>query len=403
MQAPRIRGMGGAQNTSREDGRSHGHGRPLPLDRHKPANNAFLVMDAMRCVLAVVVAFAHAWYLLIENYRGQTTIAAAVGYFLSGYAHASVILFFVLSGYWIARSVDGRMNKGWHWPSYLIDRFTRLLVVLVPALAIGGTLDAMGLYVLGSSTHSGATATYVLRADIANTLGWNVLLGNLLFLQSIVVAPFGTNGPLWSLAYEFWFYIWFPAIAVSWRRRRPSLFLLAIGLVWFAPFMVVAFGCWLCGAALYRITAKRDSALAPLSLKWLAVGGVPLIVMLVVVRIVGTEGFELTLAAAFAVFLYVLLRTDPSVPGWMKPLAAYGAKASFSLYALHFPILAFLAALLLDAKRMVPSGPNIALVIGALLVAVVVCALFARGTERHTGRIRAAFGKRLAVSPSRAD
>jgi peptidoglycan/LPS O-acetylase OafA/YrhL len=44
-------------------------------------------------------------------------------------------------------------------------------------------------------------------------LGPEVLLGNLVFLQAILVPTWGSNGPLWSLAFEFWFYIWFPTLA----------------------------------------------------------------------------------------------------------------------------------------------------------------------------------------------
>ncbi len=371
----------------------------------KPGQGAFAVMDAMRCILAVVVAFAHAWYLLIEDYRGQASIAASVGYFLAGYAHASVILFFVLSGFWIARSVDGRMGD-WHWSSYLIDRLARLLVVLVPALAIGGALDTVGLYALESSTHLGATETYVLRKDVADALGWRVLLGNILFLQGIVVAPFGTNGPLWSLAYEFWFYIWFPAIAISWRRRRPSIVLLAIGLAWIAPVMMIGFGCWLCGAALHRATKTHliDLRRIPIGGIWLVIAGGILLAILIVVRIVGLEGLELALAGTFALFLYILLRTDPKTPRWLGPLSTYGAKASFSLYALHFPIIAFMAALLLDAERLPPTGANIALVGAALASTIFACGLFAALTERHTAGVRSFFyGKLSTAHKARAD
>lgn len=385
--------MGERQDVSRENGQSNTFTRGDP----EPGQHAFVAMDAMRCVLAIVVAFAHAWYLLIEDRQGQVSILASVAYFLAGFAHASVILFFVLSGYWIARSVDRRIMTGWEWPSYLIDRVTRLLVVLLPALAIGGALDATALYVFDSSTHSGATDTYVLRKDVAAALDWRVLLGNFVFLQGIAVPPFGTNGPLWSLAYEFWFYIWFPAIIVSWRKRRLSPFLFAIGPAWFTPHMVIGFGCWLCGAVLYKATRTRtdEDRRAPLNRIWFSITGGALVAMLVVVRVVGLVYLELPLAAAFAFFLYAMLRADLRVPHWLLPLAAYGAQASFSLYALHFPVLAFAAALLLDTERLPPVAMNIALVAGTLALVILLCGVVARTTERHTGRIRSFFNRHM--------
>ncbi len=385
--------MGDLQDASRDDGLPGIRGQNGACGQRDFAQGAFVLMDAMRCVLAVSVAFAHAWYLLIEDHRGQASLTASIGYFLAGYAHASVILFFVLSGYWIARSVDGRIAKGWYWPSYLTDRLTRLLVVLLPALAIGGALDAIGLYVLESSTHTGATHTYVLRRSVADALGWRVFIGNILFLQDILVAPFGTNGPLWSLAYEFWFYIWFPAIIVSWRKRRPSPFLLAMGLAWIEPHMLIGFGCWLCGAALHWATRRGKGAdrRPPLNRMWVGVASVVLMAMLIIVRTVGLTYLELALAAAFALFLYTLLRVGLSPPRWIEPLAAYGARASFSLYALHFPVLAFAAALLMGTDRLPPTVTNVVLVVLTLAWAVLVCGIFARYTEHYTGKVRRLF------------
>ncbi len=60
---------------------------------------------------------------------------------------------------------------------------------------------------------------------------------------------------------------------------------------------------------------------------------------------------------------------------WLRPFAAYGAKASFSLYALHFPIIAFTAAWLLETERLLASGANIALVIVTLAFTVFACGL----------------------------
>ncbi|MBA4762101.1 acyltransferase family protein [Sphingomonas sp.] len=356
------------------------------------ASGAFIVMDALRCVLAVTVAFAHAWYLLIADYPGQASTIASAGYFLAGFAHASVILFFVLSGYWIAKSVDRRMTAGWVWTGYTIDRLARLLVVLLPALAIGGILDAIGLYGLESSTHTGATDTYVLNNNLAERLGWQTLLGNILFLQSIAVAPFGTNGPLWSLAYEFWFYIWFPALWVSWRSRRPSPLLATLLLAWIVPNMLVGFACWLCGAALFWVTRRSGGqSLQPLRRLWLIVASVPFLGTLIYSRLFGLGDVELPLAFTFAVLLYALLRVELRAPRWLRPFAGYGAQASFSLYILHFPVIAFAAALLLDDKRLPATGASVMLVVVVLVVAILLSALFARYTERHTARVRAFF------------
>ena len=38
-------------------------------------------------------------------------------------------------------------------------------------------------------------------------------LGSMAFLQTIYIPTFGSNGPMWSLSNEFWYYIVFPLVA----------------------------------------------------------------------------------------------------------------------------------------------------------------------------------------------
>jgi ABC-type Fe3+ transport system permease subunit len=47
--------------------------------------------------------------------------------------------------------------------------------------------------------------------------------------------------------------------------------------------------------------------------------------------------------------------------------------------------------LLLDDKRLPATGASIVLVVMVLVVAILLSALFARYTERHTARVRAFF------------
>ena len=51
---------------------------------------------------------------------------------------------------------------------------------------------------------------------------WHTLVGNLAFLTQIHVLFWGTDTPLWSLAYEWWFYMLYP---ILWRFSRRSVLL----------------------------------------------------------------------------------------------------------------------------------------------------------------------------------
>ena len=354
---------------------------------------AYAYMDAFRFMLALAVAFGHVWALFIRDYQPTADTGVNILYFAAGFAHPGVVMFFVLSGYWISKSVIGRAEAGWRWSGYLIDRLSRLLVVLIPALAIGGALDAAALYLMHSPTHLGETDTYVLKTDVAANLAPDVLLGNLLFLQGILARPFGSNGPLWSLAYEFWYYIWFPAIFLTYRRRRLSAALIALVLALLAPELMFGFISWSCGSLLFFLEARlrqKGARVTSLARRLLLPAAMLFSIILVWGRTGDFSYEDPMLAAGFSAFLLALLLANPAPFRGIAALAAYGAGASFSLYAIHFPIMAFAAGLFVGAQRFAPNSSSIGLAALVLLTTVGAAWLFSRATESRTNTVRRA-------------
>jgi peptidoglycan/LPS O-acetylase OafA/YrhL len=343
-------------------------------------------MDAMRAVLAVTVAFGHLWGLLVEDYRPTKSLIVNAGYFLAGFAHSAVILFFVLSGYWIARSVTTRAERGWQWGEYLIDRVARLGIVLIPALMLGGVLDWLGFRMLQLPTYDGSTGAWVFTQDLNESLTLRALIGNLLFLQHLIVPPFGSNGPLWSLAFEFWYYLWFPALYLALRYRRTGIALATLGIACANPEIAFGFLSWLCGAALHA--AERRWPELRLS-RWTPVAAGLLCLAALLWGRTGEFGVEDPIeAASFALFLFTLLRSDPPQMAALRPLATYGARASFSLYAIHFPLMALAAGWVVGPARLAPGG-DAGLEMGAILLLALIAAwLFAGQTEARTGALR---------------
>lgn len=354
------------------------------------AARAFLYMDAARALLAWMVAFGHAWALLIEDYRPTGNLLVQFAYFAAGFGHQSVVLFFVLSGFWIGRSVIASSAESWSWRDYLGARLTRLMPVVVSALLLGGVLDAIGL-LTGSSTHLARTDSYVLPASVERSLTLTSFAGNIAFLQQILVPPFGSNGPLWSLAYEFWYYIWFPALWLALRYRRVSIALATLGIGVLHPDLFVHFPVWLAGVALVamhswcernpnRLSSARRRLWAPAAGSFLAV--------LFWSRTGDYRGEDYALGIAFAMLLFGgLLRGPPPIPG-LTALGSFGRRASFSLYVTHFPLMAFVAALTIDDQRLAANTIGGLTVMLAMLMAMIIAWLFASVTEANTGRIR---------------
>ena len=141
-------------------------------------------------------------------------LATSLFYAWTGLGREAVMVFFVLSGFLVGGAVM-RAGPAFDWRTYAIARLSRLWVVLVPALLLTAALDtcvASSWPSILSGSHyadwqSGPSPQGLYAKD------WLTALGNLLFLQTLVVPVFGTNTPLWSLANESWYYLWFPLAA----------------------------------------------------------------------------------------------------------------------------------------------------------------------------------------------
>ncbi len=165
-------------------------------------------LDMLRGLLALAVFLGHArgLFLADDPQIAHPNALAKLLYFLTGFGEQAVLGFFVLSGLLISGSVFETWQTGrWSWSRYLVDRLTRLLIVLVPALALSALWDLLGITLFGRlSVYGGNPSSgHVMIFDVAQRLTMPIFLGNVFFLQEIVVPPFGSDSALWSLGYEF--------------------------------------------------------------------------------------------------------------------------------------------------------------------------------------------------------
>ena len=173
----------------------------------------------------------------------------------------------------------------------------------------------------------------------------------------------GSNGPFWSLSYEFLYYMIFGSIMLL-----PSLKSKLIGgLLWIliaGPKILLLFPCWLIGCLAYygcksiRINIFLATFFALLSGyflitkmsdRWLhwspwgyeGLGTPPLFYSAKYLD-------DYTIAGAVALFLFSMsywFSLERKSNGLLASLIRKCANCSFSLYAIHFPIMAFLGAL----------------------------------------------------------
>ncbi len=349
-------------------------------------------MDFFRTAAALIVVVSHARDITMADYDGRLLYAPV--YAATGFGHSGVVVFFVLSGFWISRSVLGRLDSGHFWRDYLIDRLTRLLIVLVPALAIGGMLDWLGAVHFGFPLYAGASGSHSVVSPVLPQLQPEVLLGNLAFLQTILVPTWGSNGPLWSLAYEFWFYVWFPAIALLVVKRKVSLGLAGLLVAWFNPAIAAGFAMWLVGFLLLRLSPT--AANRHIGIWTIVVVSASFIAVLLLSGVRNGGLIDLALALAFGALLFVLRAGCVPLPRLIEPLARYGRDSSYSLYVVHFPLLALIGSWATGGVRQTASPLAVLLVVALTFGSMAVAWAFSRLTERNTGAARDALRARLA-------
>jgi peptidoglycan/LPS O-acetylase OafA/YrhL len=138
----------------------------------------------------------------------------------------AVIVFFMLSGYLVGGIASARASAGNFAPwDYAIDRFTRLYLAFLPALALTAVLDAAGsTWFPGAGLYTHGQAMLAKKVDggaFIEHLTPSLFVANALMMQTIKWPAFGSNDPLWTISLEFWFYVVFSALA-SPLGSRPA-------------------------------------------------------------------------------------------------------------------------------------------------------------------------------------
>jgi peptidoglycan/LPS O-acetylase OafA/YrhL len=269
---------------------------------------------------------------------------------IPGLGSQAVMVFFVLSGFLVGGSAWRSVaSASWSWKSYLSKRLTRLWIVLIPALIAGACLDNVGRTFLGNIYSAPAGQQMVLH-DFPKQLTLTVFAGNVMFLQRITVSSFGTNYALWSLANEFWYYMAFPLLLLtffvrsSWKRLVYGLLTAGI-LIFVGKTIAALFVVWLMGAAVARFPLKVPPNFQRVTtlLAWIQFLGVT--VLLRIRPFYPLQG-DLLLGVSFSVLLYTLLHMRQPVKSLMfQRIGTTMASFSYSLYLFHLPMLVFLTSL----------------------------------------------------------
>jgi peptidoglycan/LPS O-acetylase OafA/YrhL len=363
------------------------------LEKHRD----LALLDLLRWVSACLVAMGHLRGFLFADYPaiGPTNVAVQAFYAVTGLGHEAVMVFFVLSGYLVGGGLlrDGLGRRS--LLNYFSHRFSRIYIVLLPALALTLCLDLLGAEILPSLYRAPAAITS-LNFAVADRDSLSVLACNVANLQDAFCPPFGSNDPLWSLAYEWFYYVTFPVILAAITVRRAwklgPLCLYAAGLlvaVYVFPTYMAYYAIWLFGVGARVLTSYYGPSRAWTYLAWTAI---TVLLGISRARIAPAFLMDLLLGLSLAVAL-IRARLDISSPTF-GAIHSCLAGFSYSLYVTHFPLVVFLHAALIASGivegRLMPGWTAFALFIACGAAVYATAFTFSLGTEQQTKSLRVA-------------
>jgi peptidoglycan/LPS O-acetylase OafA/YrhL len=358
----------------------------------------------------MLVFLEHWRNLLFKDFQelANPGLGLKVFYLFTGAGHEAVMLFFVLSGCVIAHVIYGLHERGkWSWRGYLSARLSRLWIVLIPALLLTAVWDWIGMWLAAGkqSIYEGAGFGNILNQPVATLSGAEVFFGNVFFLQRILVPTFGSNGPVWSISYEFVYYLVYPLLLGCALMLRGRLLAgvasgaLAVGLLTFAGQSISAgFVVWMFGVGAYFLFKK-----VPWPARWAIpgfLGGVMLLLGCIVGSRIGIDlgplDWTIPVGIACALAIYAGLSAEPTerLTRILRPFHGLSA-VSYSVYLLHTPLLVFIASLLFtsNADRWDPDLAHVALAVPIALGIFAYCVLVWFFTEHRTNDLRRWLGR----------
>ena len=169
-------------------------------------------------------------YLSLDAMRGVAAMLVVVGHFNGSYApsaHLAVDFFYLLSGFVIAEAYTRRLEAGLGWIGFLKQRLLRLYPLYLVGLLLGLAQIAVLMKTQDLTINIG-------ELGLSAAANLFILPSPVYFLverqPGEIFGLFPTNGPAWSIFWEFVINIAF-AVFLFRARLRTVCFIAALGFI----------------------------------------------------------------------------------------------------------------------------------------------------------------------------
>ncbi len=363
----------------------------------KLSSDSSLFLHVLRTVAAQAVLVGHGLsFFKIYPHAGTVTPRYM--------QNVGVVVFFILSGFLITYSTveKSRSKSSYGFLNYFVDRVVRIYSGFLPAILCIVVLDFLLMKLFGSDVYVYKTfnvATFFANLFMLQDYPLNGLLG---IRTPMVWTSFGSARPFWTIAVEWWMYMFFGWIylweKIKWRNIYKFI---VLGLFSIVPLYHLIDGpghgltlVWFFGAALFVFI--RQGFFATMSNGFcFFLSGTLLVAAMMRYRKITTE-YDVLFAGIISVSLLMILvglqQTQIIQSSRVKKVIVFLADYSFGLYLIHYTIVHFFLGL-------VPTGrwDRMELLFGSIVAANLASIVFALFTEMKHKQIRQWVARKYGV------
>ncbi|HBN6068648.1 acyltransferase [Enterobacter cloacae] len=307
------------------------------LNYNRLTENQSVSLDTLRGLAAVIVVICHCSQLFINQHLPEYYRFFAV------LAQSCVMIFFVLSGFLITKSITGSIarNGSLDLKDYAVKRFARIYPPLVFSFIIVAVLSILSHQFFISTDGSLSTANgwvnrYGFDVDIISYVP-SALMSNG-FIGGMSPA---SNSPLWSLSIEVWYYV-ISGLILS-GRKELIIAALAVGYVGISnnpPFFYYSV-VWVVGAILCLMHDGVIKYSKLVTTAALLISAAYAFYRLAVIYNQFNNSNLMLANVSIGLFMAALMQKSVIERDLRLSIIPSMASFSYTLYIIHFPILLF--------------------------------------------------------------
>lgn len=296
------------------------------------SGDRYFFIDGLRGIAAFSVLINHGAHTIITNgiqpihiNFTQYTITGNMGSF-------GVQLFFCITGFLFFDKLI-RCNNKFDWNKFFIARIKRLVpLYMLTSLVV----VIMSIFIAGNT----AKLNFINFSSVLNFFGFG-FLGTEIFIGGFNAS--GLNAVIWTLPYEWRFYLLFPLVSIAVASRRYGVIAMAAVMLFAARDFMTDFVLWpyfIVGAVGAYVFNKWDEKISD---KYF-VFSITSCVFILLIICSTQDGYGQIRMVCMSILFLMILMTKPRI--FKLRSLVYLGEASYSLYLLHLPLMAIIMRLL---------------------------------------------------------